>query len=28
LPSNIAFELHRRMIAKFFEMNGKMLGTV
>lgn len=24
LPSNIAFELHRRMIAKFFEANGKM----
>lgn len=25
LPANIAFEWHRRMIAKFFEMNGKMI---
>lgn len=28
LPSNIAFELHRRMIAKFFETQGKMHQTV
>ncbi len=28
LPSNIAFELHRRMIARFFETNGKMHQTV
>ncbi len=28
LPPNIAFELHRRMIAKFFEMNGQMHSSI